>query len=105
MRHPITVKRRGAPRPLKREGAKKSLNTALGPVHRPQKPPRPSKLGKILALLARPQGAALGELVRATGWQRHSSGEPYRAPCRSGWATNWSAKRLVQCAGIALLRE
>ena len=32
----------------------------------------PSKLETILALLARPEGASLAELVAATGWQAHS---------------------------------
>src|SRR3954452_1040375 len=35
-------------------------------------PPRPSKKAAILALLQRPEGAALGDLTAATGWQVHS---------------------------------
>ena len=31
-----------------------------------------SKTAKVLALLKRPQGAALKELIKATGWQPHS---------------------------------
>jgi hypothetical protein len=31
-----------------------------------------SKTAKILALLKRPRGAALKELMKATGWQAHS---------------------------------
>jgi Protein of unknown function (DUF3489) len=35
--------------------------------------PRPeSKGAKILALIRRPKGAALGELAKLTGWQNHS---------------------------------
>src|SRR5580700_8718643 len=33
---------------------------------------RPSKKASILALLQRPQGAAIGDLTEATGWQVHS---------------------------------
>lgn len=33
---------------------------------------RPSKKGAILALLQRPQGAAINHLIEATGWQAHS---------------------------------
>ena len=32
----------------------------------------PTKIETILALLARPEGASLAELVAATGWQAHS---------------------------------
>lgn len=33
---------------------------------------RPSKKGAILALLQRPKGAAINDLIEATGWQVHS---------------------------------
>jgi hypothetical protein len=33
---------------------------------------RPSKKASILALLGRPQGAAISDLTDATGWQTHS---------------------------------
>jgi hypothetical protein len=32
----------------------------------------PTKIATILALLSRPQGVTIGELVRATGWLKHS---------------------------------
>lgn len=32
-----------------------------------------SKIGKVIALLQRKQGATLDELVTATGWQPHSA--------------------------------
>ena len=35
-------------------------------------PGRQTKKGSILALLQRPEGAAIGELIEATGWQVHS---------------------------------
>ena len=35
-------------------------------------PARPSKKASIVALLQRPDGAAIGELIKATGWQQHS---------------------------------
>jgi len=35
-------------------------------------PARQTKKGSILALLQRPKGAAIGELIDVTGWQVHS---------------------------------
>ena len=35
-------------------------------------PARQTKKGAILALLQRPEGAAIGDLIEATGWQVHS---------------------------------
>lgn len=32
----------------------------------------PSKLDQIAALLARPQGVSVAEIMAATGWQQHS---------------------------------
>lgn len=33
----------------------------------------PSKLDTVIALLRRPEGATLDQIVEATGWQRHSA--------------------------------
>lgn len=33
----------------------------------------PSKLDALIALLRRPEGATLDQIVEATGWQRHSA--------------------------------
>jgi hypothetical protein len=38
----------------------------------PATPTRPSKKAAIVALLERPDGAALNDLTKATGWQAHS---------------------------------
>jgi hypothetical protein len=35
-------------------------------------PARPSKKAAIINLLQRPNGAAIGDLIKATGWQAHS---------------------------------
>jgi len=42
------------------------------PGPKPVSPRKGTKTAKVLALLRRPQGAGLKELVRATGWQPHS---------------------------------
>jgi hypothetical protein len=41
-------------------------------LHSPAAPMRPSKKSAILNLLQRPDGAAIGDLTAATGWQVHS---------------------------------
>ncbi len=41
-------------------------------VHAPATPPRSSKKTAIVALLERPDGAAIADLTKATGWQEHS---------------------------------
>ena len=33
---------------------------------------RPSKQAKVMAMLRRPEGATVGEVASATGWQRHT---------------------------------
>ena len=50
--------RRQPPRKAKRANLPKSTRKS-------------SKTGKVLALLQRPNGASLPELIRATGWQPH----------------------------------
>ena len=60
-----------------RTGAHKGMKTAR---HERTKTSRPqssstregSKSAKILALIGRPQGATLPEIMQATGWQAHS---------------------------------
>ena len=38
-----------------------------------EQPQRDTKIGKVIALLKRKQGAALSEMVNATGWQPHTT--------------------------------
>ena len=46
-----------------------AVDTATGSAPAPT---RPSKKAVILALIERPDGAAIGDLTAATGWQVHS---------------------------------
>jgi hypothetical protein len=55
----------------KRRAAKAALQRAPQ-VHSPALPGRPSKKASIVALLERPDGAAISDLTDATGWQVHS---------------------------------
>jgi len=66
-----------AQHPKRKPRAKTKAPTTRTKVRVPRGPmpvsPRPgSKTAKVLALLKRPQGAGLKELLRATGWQPHS---------------------------------
>ena len=38
-----------------------------------EQPQRDTKIGKVITLLKRKQGAALSEMVNATGWQPHTT--------------------------------
>ena len=38
----------------------------------PSEEKRPSKQGEVIAMLRRPEGATVDEVVSATGWQRHT---------------------------------
>ena len=57
------------PREPKVEGA---ASDAPAPAQ-PTAPRPPSKLDAVIALLRRPEGVTLDEIVAATGWQRHSA--------------------------------
>lgn len=61
-----TALKRARP-PSKRGGNTGSLRSS-----RPRSPARLSKKAAILALLERPNGAAIGDLTKETGWQEHS---------------------------------
>jgi RNA:NAD 2'-phosphotransferase (TPT1/KptA family) len=36
-------------------------------------PPRETKISKVIAMLTRKQGATLDQMVKATGWQPHTT--------------------------------
>jgi len=46
--------------------------SSTGHASPPNQAVRQTKKGSILALLQRPKGAAIGDLIAATGWQVHS---------------------------------
>ena len=81
---PLTTKTRPQRQPTAKAApvAKTSLNTT---PPEPARPPEPivevappqttapgGKLGLLITLLRRPEGAALAEMMTATGWQAHS---------------------------------
>jgi len=52
--------------------ATKAPSSRAAKVRASVPPARPSKKAAILSLLQRPNGAALSDLTKATGWQGHS---------------------------------
>jgi len=56
----------------KEQGASAPKGRRAGPAKAQTVVPEGSKKATVLALLRRAQGATLGELMKATGWQAHS---------------------------------
>ena len=51
----------------------RKVHDAIAPAAgQPSAAGEPSKLDRMVALLVRPEGASLAELIAATGWQAHS---------------------------------
>ena len=81
------AKNDGTPKPGKRRMAREPKNEKQQPAVAPMpndaaehatkttaKEPRgPSKIASVIALLERPEGATLAELVKATGWLPHTT--------------------------------
>ncbi len=64
---------RAARKTAKTTSAGKTTRTAArATAAEPGSPKAPTKLDKVMALLARPEGASIDELCTATGWQAHS---------------------------------
>jgi hypothetical protein len=55
-----------------RQPATKAAAARSSKVRSPATPARSSKKAAIVALLERPNGAAINDLTEATGWQTHS---------------------------------
>jgi hypothetical protein len=55
-----------------RQAATKAASSRAPKLRSPAMAARPSKKAAILDLLRRPDGAAIGDLTAATGWQMHS---------------------------------
>lgn len=61
-------KRHYARKPLAPNAAVTAKQTTVA-----KKPKRETKIGKVIQLLQRKQGAMLNELIKATGWQPHTT--------------------------------
>ena len=64
------------------------------------KPRAPSKIGKVLALLRRSEGATLGEMVEATGWLPHTTRAALTGLKKKGHAIDKSKRDEVTCYRI-----
>ena len=59
---------------IKEKKPSDAVTPAKGSANSPLSAPRPdSKIGKVVALLEREEGATLDELITATGWQVHTA--------------------------------
>jgi uncharacterized protein DUF3489 len=65
-----TVRKSAKPGSARRAG--KATSPRSSKARSPATPARPSKKAGIVALLERPNGAAISDLTKATGWQVHS---------------------------------
>lgn len=67
-----TARKSAKPIKPQRRATKAAAPAPALKVHAPAAPPRSSKKAAIVALLERPDDAAIGDLTEATGWQVHS---------------------------------
>jgi hypothetical protein len=65
---PAKGKAKASPKPEAKAGKK----SKPAPAKEASTPRAESKGAKILELIGRPKGASLAEIVKATGWQKHS---------------------------------
>jgi hypothetical protein len=63
---------RKSAKPTSKQQAIKAASSRSSRARSSAAPVRPSKKAAIVALLERPNGAAIGDLIEATGWQTHS---------------------------------
>jgi len=62
----ISAKRQQTLQPARASGTRNKATPAAAPH------PRQSKQAEVIALLRRPEGVTVGEIVSATGWQPHT---------------------------------
>jgi hypothetical protein len=63
---------RKSAKPASKQQATKAASSRSSRARSSAAPVRPSKKAAIVALLERPNGAAIGDLIEVTGWQTHS---------------------------------
>jgi Protein of unknown function (DUF3489) len=68
---PEAGKRKGARKPAKKAKAAKKARQAKKASRKPQAD-RTNKKAEVIAMIQRAKGATLDEIMKATGWQRHT---------------------------------
>lgn len=63
-------------------------------------PARSTKIGKVIDLLKRPDGATLDEMVKSTGWQPHSARAALTGLKKKGHVIEKSKRDDVTCYRI-----
>jgi DNA-binding IscR family transcriptional regulator len=79
----------------------RSARTTTNPVITDTPHPRPSKIDAVLDLLRRSEGATLGEITEATGWQPHSARAVLTGLRRKGHVLEKTKRGDVTCYRIA----
>lgn len=78
----------------------RSAKTISTPVLTDSPPPRPSKVDAVVELLRRAEGATLGEIIEATGWQPHSTRAVLTGLRKKGHVLEKTKRNDVTCHGI-----
>lgn len=82
-------------------GAEAGDTKSAGKPKLPKEPRGPSKIASVIALLERPEGATLAEIVEATGWLPHTTRAALTGLKKKGHALTKGKRWDVTCYSIA----
>lgn len=71
------------------------------PAEKKAAPPRKTKIGMVIALLQRDEGATLDEMVKATGWLTHTTRAALTGLKKKGHSIERDKRDDVPCYRIA----
>lgn len=81
--------------------SKPARDTTISDNLTPKEPRGPSKIAAVIALLERPQGATLAEMVEATGWLPHTTRAALTGLKKKGHVITKDKRDDVTCYRIA----